>query len=62
MLLAVSCDDRTREKKLNFEYVGAKLAPAENKAGCLFVAKMPALLPVELEPAFFLQRKKSLQG
>lgn len=40
------------EKKLNFECIGAKLAPAEKKPGCLFVAKMAALLPVELEPLF----------
>lgn len=50
------------KKKLNFECTGAKLAPAEKKAGCLFLAKMAALLPVELEPVFSLQRKKSLQG
>lgn len=46
-------------KKLNFECAGAKLAPAEKKAGWLFVA---ALLPVELQPVFSLQRKESLQG
>lgn len=50
------------EKKLNFECTGARLAPAEKKAGCFFVARMAALLPVQLEPAFSFQRKKSLQG
>lgn len=49
-------------KKLNFDCIGTKLAPAEKKAGCLFVTKMAALLPVELEPVLSLQRKKSLQG
>lgn len=58
VLLAVSCD----YKKLNFVYVGAKLAPAQKKAGCLFMAKTPAFLPVELERIFFLQKKKAFKG
>lgn len=63
VLLAVSCDDRTRRggKGWIFVYVGAKLAPVEEE-GWLLMAKMPAFLPVELEPIFFLQKKKALYG
>lgn len=58
----VMTEQDEKKKSLIFLYVGAKLAPVEEEAGCLFVAKMPAFLPVELEPIFFFQKKKALYG
>lgn len=63
---------QNKSKKLNFVDVGARLADADlkkknnnkkenQKAVCLFVAKMSAFLPVGLEPVF-LPAERALQG